>query len=155
MSARPTTDQLIAAWTTEVVGSGAADYLPEVMAVVNRTSQNRFARAEIAPAHDHRIELHDPFGVGQTTEADRQHVRIALDRDDTRFDPIEQRASRCDPLRRRAHRRISIRTDPSFDYQRTRATATRMSWVPPRATTIPPRASTRRPIACCRSTGAC
>ena len=44
MSARPTTDQLIAAWTTEVVGSGAADYLPEVMAVVNRTSQNRFAR---------------------------------------------------------------------------------------------------------------
>ena len=44
MSARPTTDQLIAAWTTETVGSGAADYLPEVMAVVNRTSQNRFAR---------------------------------------------------------------------------------------------------------------
>jgi hypothetical protein len=44
VSARPTTDQLIAAWTTEVVGSGAADYLPEVMAVVNRTSQNRFAR---------------------------------------------------------------------------------------------------------------
>jgi hypothetical protein len=60
VSARPTTDQLIAAWAADTVGSGAADYLPEVMAVVNRTSQNRLARWlptawTVAPARAPRL----------------------------------------------------------------------------------------------------
>ena len=44
MSPRHDPDQLITAWVTDSVGSGGPDYLSEVLAVVERTPQQRWAK---------------------------------------------------------------------------------------------------------------
>ena len=44
MSPRRDPDQLITAWVTDSVGIGGPDYLSEVLAVVERTPQQRWAK---------------------------------------------------------------------------------------------------------------
>ena len=44
MSLRRDPDQLITAWVTDSVGTGGPDYLSEVLAVVERTPQQRWAK---------------------------------------------------------------------------------------------------------------